>query len=202
LKPILLRAAAQSPDTRKGAASRPAAILALPWLCLAAVFLVDFGARRCPPTTTAQLGTVDEVAHEATAILTIAAVCGLAPKVFKDPGVVAAAVGAIVIDLDHVPQLLGYDFLTRGTERPYTHSLLTPAVLGAAALACPARRRIFIGLSTGVGIHFLRDVATGPGIPLAFPLSKSMVLLPYGTYAAVLGAFAARASFRARAPRR
>ena len=36
------------------------------------------------------------------------------------------------------------------------------------------------GVAVGVLLHFVRDVATGPGLPLASPLCSGGALLPYG----------------------
>jgi inner membrane protein len=58
-------------------------------------------------------------------------------------------------------------------------------VLLALAAAWPRRRPLLLGLAFGVGAHFVRDIATGPGLPLGWPFSDRMVQLPYVVYAAV-----------------
>ena len=99
---------------------------------------------------------------------------------------VAAALGAVLIDLDHVPGELGYAFLTAGTNRPYSHSLAVLGGLGLVACLLPRRGRS-IGLAVwfGIATHLLRDLATG-GVPLWWPASPRRVAAPYALYAILL----------------
>jgi membrane-bound metal-dependent hydrolase YbcI (DUF457 family) len=150
-------------------------------------------------------GLVDEPAHLATcavALLALVAVAGLRVS----PSFCAAALFAsVAIDLDHLPQYLGWDAITAGTPRPYAHSAIVVAVLLFAALASRGRRRsIALGLAFGVGAHLLRDLATGPGIALALPFSTSPAQVPYPAYAVtlvLLGAAILLAYRRGRGPR-
>ena len=52
------------------------------------------------------------------------------------------------------------------------------------------------GVAVGVLLHFVRDVATGPGLPLAWPLCSSSALLPYGLYIGFMAAVSALAIAR------
>ena len=96
-----------------------------------------------------------------------------------------ALIGSVAIDIDHMPL---YTFAP-GFEvggRPPTHSLLTVLILGTVAVVIPAARIPFAGLALGVCLHVVRDVATGPGVPLLWPLHGSTVRVSYAAYLAVL----------------
>jgi inner membrane protein len=135
---------------------------------------------------------LDEPAHLVTAALLWAA---LVPRRTLPGALPWVLVGAVAIDLDHLPLYLGLpDFLVDG-GRPPTHSLATVAVLAGLSLLTH-RRRVVGALAVGVLLHFVRDLATGPGISLAWPLVDASVRLPYGLYAAVVGAAALIAAVR------
>jgi inner membrane protein len=108
-----------------------------------------------------------------------------------------------LIDLDHVPFYLWGALLADPNGRPVTHSLATVVVL--LALSAVRRLRVpALGLALGVLLHLARDLATGPGVPLLWPLVDRSVLLPYAGYAvaltviAVIAALAALRASRAR----
>ena len=82
--------------------------------------------------------------------------------------------------------------------RPPTHSLVTPIVLAVAGLAVRRWRSELFGCAVGVGLHLVRDIATGPGIPLAWPISGRAFEVPYPAYAALLVAGATTAIERHR----
>ena len=93
----------------------------------------------------------------------------------------------MAIDLDHLPGLLGWHGLTQGTPRPYTHSLATPvALIAVGALLGGRAKPIAFGAAFGVCAHLFRDLCTGPGLALAWPLSGAVVRLPYLAFAAGL----------------
>jgi inner membrane protein len=56
-----------------------------------------------------------------------------------------------------------------------------------AAVAPGRLRAALSGLALGVGLHLVRDLATGPGVPLWWPVEDDGVLVPYAWYALVLG---------------
>jgi inner membrane protein len=143
-------------------------------------------------TQFALTGFVDWIGHLATGVVLVA--------LLRPPRRMAAAIlaGSVLIDLDHLPlQLLHTDVLTAGTPRPYTHSLLTALVLLAAAGA--ARSQVLLGLAIGVAGHLLRDIGTGDGVALLWPLTDDGVVLPFGVYVAVLAVLAFAAAVRPRA---
>jgi inner membrane protein len=129
------------------------------------------------------LGLLDEPAHLLTAGLVLAAVLPVrAARVV--PWVLA---GAVLIDLDHVPLYLWGALSVDGSERPVTHSLSTVAVLAVLGVAGRGRvRTALLGLTAGVLLHLVRDLGTGPGVPLGWPVVPGNVLLPYGLYLATL----------------
>ncbi len=81
----------------------------------------------------------DEIAHLLTTLIVVWA---LGPRV-SERLLVPALIASVAIDLDHVPGRFGVDFLTAGAPRPYTHSLLTIAVVLIVA-ACWRRRRDYV----------------------------------------------------------
>ncbi len=135
-------------------------------------------------------GLVDEPAHFATCAVAVC-VLVLCGRELSRSFVIAALVASVAIDLDHVPQHLGLDFLTAGTSRPYLHCALSVLIPAVAAVALPKWRPVLLGIAFGFAAHLARDLVTGPGVPLALPFSEASVRLPYLLYAVALGAAAA-----------
>jgi inner membrane protein len=102
---------------------------------------------------------------------------------------VPALIASVAIDVDHVPGQLGAQWLTAGTPRPYTHSLLTIAVVLFAALLWKRRRTVLLGVALGLALHFWRDMAEpGTGVALAWPFSDASFSFPQLAYLAMMGA--------------
>ena len=130
-------------------------------------------------------GLLDEPAHAATALLALLAFAG-APWLVRHPQLsLSALVCSMAIDVDHIPLYLGVPHIAAG-GRPDSHSLVTVATLGAAYLLT-GRRPWLLGAGIGVLLHFVRDVATGPGLRLWWPLGSADVRAPYPAYIAALG---------------
>jgi inner membrane protein len=127
------------------------------------------------------LGLLDEPAHLATAALVV-----LALTVRDRTFAVAALVASVVIDLDHLPQELGADVLTQHTTRPVTHSLTGLLVLTAVAAVLSRRRAVAAGVACGIAAHLFRDLGTGGGVPLLWPLTSAELEVPYVLYLIVL----------------
>jgi inner membrane protein len=107
-----------------------------------------------------------------------------------EPALWAVAM-SVAIDLDHVPLYLGRTPVTGPGGRPASHSLTTPAILATAALLARGRLRTRLGgLAAGTLLHFVRDIGTGPGIPLLWPLRRGAIRIPRAAHLAVLGAAA------------
>lgn len=138
----------------------------------------------------------DEAAHIATGLLGLAAV-GVS---FPLGVVIAVLVGSLLIDLDHLPHVFGSHLLEHGTPRPYTHTIVTVALLVAVALVIRDRRwRLLVGVAgLALALHFFRDMAEpgGPGVSLLWPFSDHAFSVPYPWYAGALAAFAALAVAR------
>lgn len=162
----------------------------LPAVLLALVLSLDLLIRAVPFHVLTG-GLLDEPAHLATTALVLLAVPQLARSLRSTALVLLASVG---IDVDHVPLYLGVPGVA-GDGRPFTHSVATLAVLLLLSY-WPRARAVCRCLALGVALHFLRDVGTGPGLPLLWPWSTSDVRLPYASYAVVLVLAAAVATLR------
>jgi inner membrane protein len=129
-------------------------------------------------------GLADETAHLSTMVIFLLAF----PPLRNAGFIVGCLVGAVAIDLDHIPLFLGSDLLTAQTNRPFTHGLLTIViVLAVSVVAGGPWRSLGFGVAVGLAAHFLRDMATSTaGVPLLWPLSTTGFMLPYPLYAAAL----------------
>ncbi|MFZ1994245.1 MAG: metal-dependent hydrolase [Solirubrobacteraceae bacterium] len=140
-------------------------------------------------------GPLDEAAHLLTTLIVLWAV---APRI-RDRFLIPALVASVVIDLDHVPAELGRDFLTQGTSRPYTHSLLSIGVVLLGASLWRSRRDVMLGVAIGLAIHFWRDMSEADaGVSLLWPISDHSFTLSHGGYLLVMGLFTAAAAVRCR----
>lgn len=132
-------------------------------------------------------GVFDELAHVSTALLCL----NLLPTRWRRPILLPALIASVLMDADHIPQYLFHAyFLTVGTPRPYPHSLLTLLICLTFAAASVRHGRIWLGISVGVALHFLRDMAegSGTGIALFWPLSDRGYAYPHAVYLALMGA--------------
>jgi inner membrane protein len=139
------------------------------------------------------LGIGDESAHLLTAALALSAWYAIRRTRPPREFIGSALIFALLIDSDHVPgELFHNDLISRGTYRPYGHTLLVVAtILMIAALAPKGRvRNVVRGSAIGVALHLLRDLPTG-GVPLFWPIVNWTVRYPYSMYGAILLASAA-----------
>ena len=128
-------------------------------------------------------GLLDETAHLLTMLIVLWALPNRAWERYGP----AALVASVAIDLDHVPQYLGDDFLTRGTPRPYSHALLTVVVILLLAALWRRRRDVFLGIALGLSIHFWRDLSEPrSGVALLWPLTDHSFSLSPASYLVVL----------------
>lgn len=162
---------------------------------LALVFAIDAVLARLP-FTIARTGALDEAAHLATAALALLAANPPATLVEHRTTMLSALAASVLIDVDHIPLYLGISQVADG-GRPFSHSLVAVGIASAAALALPRRRSVLAGVALGLCLHFIRDIATGPGLPLFWPVSTAEVRLPYRLYTSLLVACAALGTLRA-----
>ena len=161
----------------------------LPWLLVVLIALDDaFLLPRAP--NYGVLGLLDEPAHLATSVILLLAVTAVAVRSGRSPRpgfVVGLLLAGNLIDLDHVPELLGSEVLTAGTPRPYTHSLTLLLLVVLTAFAGRGRARaVAVGVALGLTGHFLRDLGTAP-IALFWPVSTNGVTIPHTAYLLLLG---------------
>ena len=139
-------------------------------------------------------GLFDEIGHLATVWVLLVA---LLPDRYRAlvPWTLS---GAVLLDLDHVP-LYAWDVGVADPEgRPITHSLTFVLVLLALSRLPGRTRTPLSGLALGVLLHLVRDVVTGPGVSLFWPIAETSVVLPYPLYVGVLCLAAAWAVLRRR----
>ena len=137
---------------------------------LAGVALGFDAADRAVPFGLLGTGTLDEVAHLATAAMGLLVLVRFinAPRRFY----AAALVASVAIDLDHIPLYLG--LLPDRDQRPVTHSLATVVVFAGAAAASRRHRAVLAGAATGLVLHFARDLAEGPpGVRILWPVQQT-----------------------------
>jgi hypothetical protein len=129
----------------------------------------------------------DEPAHAVTALLAVGAVAAW-HRAWRIPAIwIAAMLGGTAIDLDHVPDFLGWHYLSTGTERPHTHALPTLVLLlGITLCQRGPRRQVLLAATLGLASHFVRDLVEGSTLSLLWPVTSRGFSAPYGGYVAVL----------------
>lgn len=164
------------------------------WLAplLVAVVLLADRLLHVLPWSVPSGAVIDWTGHLATTgiVLLAAQRLGLA---IPDRTAVVVLVSSIAIDLDHLGLYADVPHVAAAGGRPFTHSLAMLLVLAAAAVL--TGRRVLWAVLAGVALHLLRDVATGPGVPLLWP-ADVVVRAPYLAYLLVLVVLAALAARR------
>jgi inner membrane protein len=128
-------------------------------------------------------GPLDEIAHVLTTVLILWALGPRACQRFFLPAVIAS----VAIDLDHIPGELGAHWLTAGTPRPYTHSMLTIVLVLAVAPLLRRHRDVVLGVALGLASHFFRDLAEpGSGVALLWPWSDHSFSLSHTVYLVIM----------------
>jgi MYXO-CTERM domain-containing protein len=151
-------------------------------LVLATIAAADWGARLSGDTVFPG-GPLDELAHLLTTLVVLWALGAHARKRFLVPALIAS----VAIDADHIPGRLGAEWLTAGTQRPHTHSVLMLALVVAVAVLWRRRRDVVIGVAIGLAIHFWRDMGEGGGgVSLLWPISHHSFQYPHGLYVAAM----------------
>lgn len=159
---------------------------------LAVVLLLDTVAA-ARPWPLVVIGLLDEPAHFLTAWLLLTALLPDRSRALLPWALVAV----VLIDVDHLPLFLWGVGAVAEFGRPVTHSLALAAALLVLSWTGGRVRTPLRGLALGVLLHLVRDLATGPGVPLLWPLDDSSVLAPYPAYVALLCLVTAVAVLRA-----
>ena len=146
--------------------------------CVATIAVADHVIHRRTPRWLT-IGLYDEPAHLATAALFLLN----APPQSRHTAVAFLA-GSLLIDADHLPLALADERPTEDDPRPPTHTLLIPAALAVAGQRA---------LAAGICAHYARDLVSGPGVPLMWPLTRRDLRLPYPLYALGVAALGMRA---------
>jgi inner membrane protein len=180
-------AAAQTAAAWFGGRPWAAAVLCAGGLVLIGLLDLALQARRWSVPMTALL---DEPAHVLTAGLLL---CAFLPWRARATAPWALA-GAVLIDLDHLPLYLWGALTADDSGRPVFHSVATVLALACAGVMSRGRfRTALTGLSLGIGLHLVRDLGTGPGVPLWWPVEAHSVRVPYLAYFVALAGVAALA---------
>src|SRR5665811_879669 len=122
-------------------------------------------------------GFADELSNLLTAFIWLTAAQRLSLPIRVYPGMIAA----VVIDLDHLPVILGWFSPPEGTSRPVTHSLSLLLAFVALAVMTTWWAQVWTGVAVGVLSHLVRDLGTGT-VLFWWPLSSDPVSLPYMAY--------------------
>ena len=171
------------------------------WLLLTPIAIAaDDAVRASRPWGVAAVAMLDEPAHLATAAVIVLSGAQTWRRRHDVTFRRALFAAAVLIDLDHVPLYAGVRAFDAGS-RPPTHSLASVVALLAASVIDRRRSSLWRGCGAGVALHLVRDIATGPGVPLVWPISAAPVRVPYVAYLAALFA-AAAVGVRGRQPAR
>jgi membrane-bound metal-dependent hydrolase YbcI (DUF457 family) len=138
-----------------------------------------------------QVGFFDDPAHLCVGII-VAGALGLRDR--RSIAIVVAA--SVLIDLDHIPLTFGWDIISAGAPRPYTHSLAGLAAIALLGAALTRTPRTGHRIAAGIGCHLWRDLAVGSGVALAWPFSDHAFRVSFVAYVAVLAALAVVATAR------
>lgn len=127
-------------------------------------------------------GLADEIAHALTGYLLVSLLIILGVPL----SLPAAVLGSVIIDLDHIPEVLGWIPPPDETTRFITHSMATVAMVAAIGLFDRKRRSVWFSVAVGITLHLIRDMATGT-VRFWWPISPDVHHVDYSLYAFVLG---------------
>jgi hypothetical protein len=161
-------------------------------IATAILFLADWAAERAGSSTFPG-GPLDETAHFLTVVLALWALGWSVRKPFW----IGAVTASVLIDVDHIPDRLGAHWLTAGTPRPYTHSLIVMVGVLVIAAAWRRGRSALLGVLFGLTLHFWRDLSEpGTGVPLLWPFSDHGFGSSHALYLILVGLMAVAATLR------
>lgn len=126
-------------------------------------------------------GMYDETGHLLTALVVAIGVRALRLPV----PVWSVLVGGMVLDLGHVPQMMGYIGSLEGSTRNGSHSLAVVVVLACLGFIDRRRANIYLGIAIGAVSHLWRDMGTGT-VALMWPITETVYGTLYTRYIAGL----------------
>jgi membrane-bound metal-dependent hydrolase YbcI (DUF457 family) len=161
----------------------------------AGVFTIDQYVYQRAGTAIIRQAPLDWIDHLLTTMFVVWAV----RPWFRERWLVPALVASVVIDADHIPGKLGWEILTAGSPRPYTHSLAAVVVLLALAAPRWRGRKAAFGAAIGVCSHLWRDLAEPQtsGVSLLWPATRHVMHTPAAVYLGSVGALAGISLWRA-----
>lgn len=115
---------------------------------------------------------LDWIGHLVTALIVAIGVCALRLPI----PVWSILVGGILLDLGHLPQILGVLSALEGSSRNGFHSLIFVAAFASIGFVDRRRANIWLGIAFGALSHLWRDMGTGT-VPLMWPVRDTV----YGT---------------------
>jgi membrane-bound metal-dependent hydrolase YbcI (DUF457 family) len=130
-------------------------------------------------------GVYDELGHALTALVAAIGVRALRLPVPSW----SILVGGMILDLGHVPQMIGYASALEGSTRNGTHSLAVVALLACLGFLDRRHANVWLGIAIGATSHLWRDMGTGT-VPLMWPLRETVYGTLYTRYLAVLSGMA------------
>lgn len=130
-------------------------------------------------------GVADEVSHLLSGAIVGLGLVRLVPSIQLIP----VLLGSVAMDIDHVPDVLGWMAPEGPSSRFVTHGLATVGVVGSIALVDRGRALAWISIACGLLVHLFRDAATG-SIIAGWPLSHSPFTIPYAAYIGCLACIA------------
>jgi membrane-bound metal-dependent hydrolase YbcI (DUF457 family) len=126
-------------------------------------------------------GVYDELGHALTALVAVIGVRALRLPV----PAWSVVLGGMILDLGHVPQMLGYASALEGSTRNGSHSLAVVAFLACLGFLDRRHADVWLGIAIGATSHLWRDMGTGT-VPLLWPLRETVYDTLYTRYLAVL----------------
>ena len=168
---------------RRSPTFRSLAYLGAALLCLAGILVI----RQVEPAdeSLALHGVYDELGHLLTALVAAIGVRSLRLPV----PVWSILVGGLVLDLGHVPGVLGYVNALEGSSRNGSHSLSVVVLLACLGFLDRRHAHIWLGVAIGATSHLWRDMGTGT-VPLLWPVRDTVYGTLFSRYVAVLAGLA------------
>ena len=149
------------------------------WLAIVMIAILD---RQRPATESLAVhGLIDEMAHVLTAAIMALAFRSLDVAV----SLAWTLIGGVILDGEHVLQLLGWTDPIPGSSRGGGHSLLVVVVVLLVGAADGSRRMWWISLAIGMASHLFRDMATGT-VALLWPFDATPLSIRHDIYLASL----------------